>query len=480
MTNKPTAFSSAVLVPQASLPQVTVPLASSVEIPVAGAPLPPTTRPTYKPNSPFKPTAAFQSPTTADIARRNVQLAPPPLPSLTPLADNPVPPAPGTQSPSRALDGYRYVAASGNDADDGSKEKPWQTIQRAVEWAQPGAVIIVQPGTYEPFHTVRSGAAGLPITFHAAGAAIIGPPGGVQPVERRAHNQQELYRLNNIHVQQSDYIVIDGFQVQHAGRSGICVLESRGVVLTNNVISAAGVFGILTGFAVEIQILNNQVFGTREQHGIYVSNSRDPHDRPVIRGNETYANTGNGIQLNGDCQMGGDGIINEALIENNVVHDNGMKGLSLISLNDSIVQNNLIYNNGKAGGAGGIHLADEEDCKLPSRGNVVVNNTVVEPAIAGIRLTDGAADNIIFNNLVISQNPLMDEAGGNKIDKVSNVCLFSSAGVFIDLAHTNFHTLATSPAKGLGLGRYFQQGAPLTDRDGHRRNISAGFDVGAY
>ena len=458
-----------------------MPQTTTVEIPKAGAPPPPMKHAPTPMSSPFMPNAAIRNPTTADIARGNVHIVAPPLPSAHgPATEKPYPAGATPRKPSAVSDNFRSVASDGNDANDGSPEKPWQTIQRAAEWAQPGAVVVVQPGTYDPFHTVRGGTASQPITFRAAGEVIIGPPGGQTPTEKRAKSLEEMYRLNNIHIQQCDYIIIDGFQVQRAGRCGIFVVDSRGVILRNNAISASGVFGILTGFAMEVQIISNKTFNTLEQHGIYVSNSREAHDKPVIRGNETYSNSRNGIQVNGDCQMGGDGSITEAVIEDNTVHDNGSKGLSLISISDSIVQNNLIYNNGKANGAGGIHLTDELGCQRPSSGNVVVNNTVIEPNIAGIRLTDGAADNIVFNNLLIGPQPLVDEVGDNKIDKASNVCLHSSAGIFVNPALGDYHPLATSPAAGKGLAKYFQQSAPRLDHDGRWRTTLTGLNVGAY
>jgi len=478
-TNKSVPYSSTILVPRAAVPQVNIPQATVVVVPVAGAPQPPVSTAPSSLNSPFKPTAAIPHPLAADLARRNVQIVAPPLPSLTPATQVQLPANAGPPAPTVA-DNRRYVALNGNDTDAGTIDKPWHTIQHAAELAQPGQIIVVRAGTYEPFHTMRGGTASKPITFLAEGTVIIGPPGGLRPADKQAASLPDLYRLDNIHIHFCDYIVIDGFQVQRAARCGICVVESRGVVLRNNVISDARVFGILTGFAVEVQILNNKTSGTLEQHGIYVSNSRSEHDNPVIRGNESFANNFSGIQVNGDCHMGGDGSITGALIENNIIHDNESKGLSLISMSDSIVQNNLIYNNGKTSGAGGIHLTDETNCGRPSSGNVIVNNTVDEPNIAGIRLTDGAADNIIFNNLLISRHPLVDEVRDNKIDKLSNVLLEFNIGVVVNPLLGDYRLLSASPAKGVGLPRYCQRAAPVTDCTGHRRRTDLGFDAGAY
>ena len=474
-TNKPVPYSSTILVPRVGVPQVNVPQMTIVDVPVAGTPQPPVVIPPSPLNSPYKPAAAYPHPTTADIARRNVQIVAPPLPSLTAGLQVPLP-AP----PPAVVDKNRYVAPDGNDANDGTNGKPWHTIQHAAELAKPGDIIVVRAGTYEPFHTMRGGTAAKPITFLAEGNVIIGPPGGLRPAERQAKTLPELYRLDNIHIHFCDYIVIDGFKVQRAGRCGICVVDSRGVVLRNNVVNDARVFGILTGFAVEVQILNNKTSGTLEQHGIYVSNSRDEHDNPIIRGNESFANNYSGIQVNGDCKSGGDGSISGAIIENNVVHDNESKGMSLISMSDSVVQNNLIYNNGKTSGAAGIHLTDEISCGRPSSGNVIVNNTVDEPTMAGIRLTDGAADNIIFNNLIISPHPVVDEVNDNKIDRLSNVLLQSDAGVFINPLLGDFRLFSAGPANGVGLPRYYLKPAPIMNCVGKPRQLISGFDAGAY
>ena len=65
-----------------------------------------------------------------------------------------------------------------------------------------------------------------------------------------------------------------------------------------------------------------------KEHGIYVGNSGD---RPIVRGNIAWGNQVCGIHMNGDVSQGGDGIISGALVENNVIFDNGRKGGSGIN-----------------------------------------------------------------------------------------------------------------------------------------------------
>ncbi|MCK4776667.1 MAG: right-handed parallel beta-helix repeat-containing protein, partial [Candidatus Krumholzibacteria bacterium] len=191
----------------------------------------------------------------------------------------------------------------------------------------------------------------------------------------------------------------------------------------------------------------------------------------------------NGIQLNGDCYAGGDGIISGAIIEDNFVHDNGWKGFSLISVTGALIQNNIVANNGTRGaGAGGIHLADEPGCDNPSNDNLVVNNTVVEPVIAGIRMTNNSTNNTIFNNLAIASSTdrtIIDEAGGNAIDSGSNLRFASTSGLFVDDANNDFHVSASSPAIGAGISAYNGKNAPSKDFEGTPRPSGASYEVGA-
>ena len=362
-----------------------------------------------------------------------------------------------------------HVAATGDDANDGSAGAPWATLQRAAEQVQPGDTVFVHDGTYAGFQIEEGGVAGQPIVFLALGNDVV--VNAVNPVFGR----------DNINVEGADYVVIDGFRVQDAERAGIRVVTARGVVVKNNIVGPNGKWGIFTGFAREVEVLDNVTFGSADEHGIYVSNSDVAADNPIIRGNVSYDNNGSGIQLNGDCLLdGSDGVIEGAVIENNIVWDNYAKGLSLISIADAVVQNNLIYDNGRTAGAGGIHLTDEPGCGLPTTNTVVVNNTIVESQITGIRTSDEAASNIIFNNLVVSDKPIVDEDGGNLIDAASNLTLSSTAALFVDAPGGDYHLADGSAAIDAGVASYQGIDAPALDLDGVTRSPGSARDVGAY
>lgn len=351
--------------------------------------------------------------------------------------------------------------------------KEYSAIQQAADKVRPGDTVQVFNGTYAGFRVTASGEPGAPITFIAAGDQVV------------IHSPSPIAtRKDNIEIQSCAYVIVDGFIVLGSPRAGISVIEAHDVVVRNNVAGHNRVWGILSGFSPNILVENNKTFGSLEQHGIYLSNSSVPHDNYVVRGNESYWNAMNGIQLNGDCatksELGEtDGTIEDAIVENNIVHENRLKGLSIISAPGALIRDNLIFNNGIVGGAGGIHLTDEPGCNLPSIDAVVVYNTVVEPRIPAIRASDEATGALIANNILISDRPMVDENRTRAI-VASNVARASADGVLANPGSGNYHLLISSPA--VGAARTDQSGpaTPASDLDGNERPTTGSNAAGAY
>src|SRR5262245_2905098 len=385
-----------------------------------------------------------------------------------------------------------YVSPAGNDAQSGAADAPWQTLQLAANRVQAGDTVIVRPGNYVGFDLWRSGTAANRIVFHAEPGAAI--------------TQRNIRTADGINLEGAEYVTIEGFTITVMPRAGIRAVENQSVTLRNNQLDLNARWGIFTGFSYDVLIEDNVVSRSQLEHGIYVSNSGD---RPIIRHNTVWGNRDNGIHMNGDASMGGDGIITGAVVEGNILYDNGGGGGSAINgdgVQNSSIRNNLIYNTHAAG----ISLY-RIDGGGASTGNVVANNTVLIAPDGrwALQILDGSAGNIVRNNvfynsgsfrgsLNISANSLpsftsdynavMDRFTTNDGGSVltlsqwraatgqdAHSLVATPAQLFVNPAGADFHLSAGSPAVDAGTPLF----APPTDLEGTIRPSGSGLDIGA-
>jgi len=214
--------------------------------------------------------------------------------------------------------------------------------------------------------------------------------------------------------------------------------------------------------------------------------------------------------MNGDISQGGDGIISNATVEDNVIFDNGLGGGSGINcdgVQDSLIRNNLIYDEH----ASGISLY-QIDGGGPSTGNRVLNNTVLIASNGrwALNIQDAAANTTARNNILWNAHSFRgsldisaDSLAGFTDDNNAVMDRFTTDGgdtvltlaewqqqtgldmhsfvatpdvLFVDAGADNYQLAATSPALDTGETR---ADVP-TDIAGIGRPQGAGFDVGAY
>ncbi len=279
------------------------------------------------------------------------------------------------------------------------KKNVFSSIQDALDDGniQPGDTIIVLPGKYEPFVVSRSGSSQAPITIKSQ-------------TKQKALIFGSMHldgRFASIHIE-ADNIVINGFKVLADGRRGqlergirISGTESsriKNILVQNNLVKHAGFVGISASFADHVTIQDNEVTNTIEQHGVYIANSSD---YPIVRNNFLHQNPYAGVHMNGDARLGGDGIISNAIIENNLIIGNGFAGSAAINMDgviNSVVRNNLVFNNKTHG----IALF-QEDGAHGSINNYILNNTIIMPPTSyhGLRIKNESTGNYVINNIIL-------------------------------------------------------------------------------
>jgi parallel beta helix pectate lyase-like protein/List-Bact-rpt repeat protein len=384
-----------------------------------------------------------------------------------------------------------YVDPAGDDSATGAITAPWRTLQKAANTVRAGDLVIVRAGHYAGLYLTTSGTASDPITFRGEPGAIVDAPNPTTP--------------DGINLEGASYVVIENFTVTGVPRAGIRSVMNHHVTIRGNAGDLNGRWGILTGFSDDLLIENNSMSRSQAEHGIYVGNSGD---RPVIRRNHVWGNNANGIHMNGDLSQGGDGIISGAVVEGNIIHDNGVAGGSGINcdgVQSSIIRNNLLYNNH----ASGISLY-QIDGGQPARNNQILNNTIIEASDArwAINIQNASTGNVVRNNIlynlhsfrgsidissdslpgfVSDANVVMDRLSidGTRVTLAawrsttgqdSHSIIATPAVLFANFAGNDYHLSATSPARDAGA----TVADVKEDLEGAPRPQGPAYDIGAY
>nr|MBC8248539.1 right-handed parallel beta-helix repeat-containing protein [Anaerolineales bacterium] len=141
----------------------------------------------------------------------------------------------GLLVPHTAAENVYYVSPDGDDANPGSFDQPWRTIQHAVDSVGPGDTIWVRGGTYnEGVVVATSGLPGLPIT-------LIGYPGEVAILDGSGLEQRD-----GIDIGGADYWTFQDLVIQDyilEGERGFGLVSryhSQGIILQNLEFSLVG------------------------------------------------------------------------------------------------------------------------------------------------------------------------------------------------------------------------------------------------
>lgn len=285
-----------------------------------------------------------------------------------------------------------YVSPSGSDTNPCSATNPCREIRQALTLVHPDDIVHVADGLYLGF-TAQSiiGGAGSPITILAQGTNVY-----VQATTDRSDNR------DNILITFCQYMVIDGLNSTNAPRSGMRIDTSPNITVRNGHFGSNTTWGIFTDFSDDTLLENNECYSSQQQHGIYISNSSQ---RPILRDNRCHDNAGAGIHMNADASQGGIGLTTNAIVENNIIYNNGTlggAGINMDGVQFSIVRNNILYNNH----ASGVALFQIDGAQGPT-GDLVAHNTIDQAADGrwAIEVASSVGLNTLRNNILNNRNP---------------------------------------------------------------------------
>lgn len=396
-----------------------------------------------------------------------------------------------------------YVASSGNDANAGTQASPWRTINRAMSAALlPGDEVVVGAGTYTEQISIGKGgnadsATGY-ITLRSAtrGSALLRPPSGT-------------YSTLSV---RANYVIIDGFDVRGGSGHGIDVESCHHVKVINNTVHDSGGSGIQYNSSEWITIEQNVCYQNAFTNGYQCSGisvyqarniTRDistPGFRTIIRNNICYANfehisgdhtDGNGIIVDDFQSTQTAGFPNytfPTLVENNLCHSNGGKGIQVTWSDFVTVRNNTCWHNNLDNQNSGTWRGELNNQQ--SSNNKWINNIgVADPsvnrynsAIGNMSYNNYKNQNTVwYNNLTfngVSGQSAIDISSGNAAPTAQNGNLLGVDPLFVTPAPTafDFRLRSGSPAINAGTSAF---GVGTNDLARNART-SGTIDIGAY
>lgn len=414
----------------------------------------------------------------------------------------------------------RFVSPSGSPSNDGlSEAKALLTIQSALDISDPGDTVLVMNGRY-----IHPDANNNIVTVTQSGTKdawifLMAYPGQTPKLQAR--------NWTGISVQAS-YILVQGFTIEgnrdeitleaalaeknnpsNPIMSGNCIgitaryddktILPHHVVIRGNRVSKCPGGGIFTYSADYVTIEDNTVWGNSyyspyDTSGISFYQNWNSNDstgvKMIVRRNVVYGNQnkipfiasnpdptkrvitdGNGIIVDDSRNTQNNSTLGvykgRTLVENNVVFENGARGLHVYSSDHVDIVNNTSYHNSSQ------PQTPEGEVSSIDASDVRVLNNILIPRADRVSITRYAKDAAERATQVFEGNLVF---GGLGFDADASLNLVGVDPKLIDPFTQNFRPQVSSPAIDAGSSSL----AAKDDIEGTLRPLGAGIDLGAY
>jgi len=320
--------------------------------------------------------------------------------------------------------GAYFVAPTGNDANPGTIDQPWQTIQKAADTLTAGSIVYIRSGTYhERIIAKNSGSLGAEITYAAYPGETVTIDGnsiilsddlaGLFEIEHKSYIRVTGLRFINtgpfsnnaaVLVKDSNHVTIENSATFNTMSSGIGVWDSQNIIVAGNTVEAGGIGGgqecITIAGTAHFEVRDNTVVDCQKE-GI---DAKDGSSHGFI-----YRNVVNRPRAVGIYIDAWDKATYDVEVSQNVVFDSReSSGFTIASeqggfLSHIRLENNIAYRNHTYG----IEISRCCTDNHPMDTIFIVNNTLYENGGhwgGGIIVDNAQARNVIIRNNVCSQN----------------------------------------------------------------------------
>ncbi len=401
-----------------------------------------------------------------------------------------------------------YVSPSGVDSNAGSAAAPFRQIRQGVALAQPGDTILVADGSYLGFSIINfTATAGAPLTIKAQGTGAV----VTNTTDRTDYNSNR----DIIFISFCSYVVIDGLQGYNATRAGLRVVNSNSISLEHCTFGNCTTWGMFTDFSNNLLLQYNDCYGSIQQHGCYVS---DSSLSPVVRYNTFHDNAACGLHMNGGMADGPPGLISNALVEFNIIYNNGApaggSGINCDGVPNGTFIGNVVYNEH----ASGMSLY-QDDGSPPSINAVIIGNTfdLASDGRWALNISSASSGAIVYDNILLNHDSrhgsISFDAADSMTGFTSDYNVFCTGGIdvtqdggnttiglpawqaaghdqhsitatqaalFTSWSTGNYSLIPGAPAIGAGSAAFAATTAPTVDLLGNPRPGPTGYSIGAY
>ena len=371
-----------------------------------------------------------------------------------------------TQLEPQAVGKTYYVSGTGDDTNNGKKpRKAFRTLQRAADQTRPGDTVLVMDGTYtkqsaDPtspdasvLRITRSGEPGAYITYKAMrghaprifvdnsysgirinaayividGFTVEGnlPNLSFEEADALARGTDADAALTNVTFNSSGiasftnedgtgqphHLIIRNNTVFNFPASGIFSNNSDYIRIEDNLVyntsyySPYATSGISFYTSTQIDdnpgvkmfVRRNTVYGVENKVPFWFSDAENPSGRQITDGNGIIVDDSRHEQSDNDPYVGA------FLVQNNLVYDNGGRGVNVFSSDRVTVRNNTSYQNGRTEGFTEVGVGDSSRVRFLA--NIFVTRDDREPILSYSTSKITFDDNLFFGGNGAPQFP---------------------------------------------------------------------------